>query len=87
MYREPNYASMTVVLVPGNVWKDAMHLSNPSFPIFALLPPACADSDLWFPKMGLKSLTLYVSIILLGFRDVFTGTCEETKTMDYRPAL
>lgn len=64
MYREPNYASMTVVLVPSNFWKDAMNPYNPSFSIFALLPPACADSDLWFPKTGLKSLTLYVSVIL-----------------------
>lgn len=87
MYREPNCASTTVVLVPGNVWKDVMHPSNPSFSIFALLPPACADNDLWFPKMGLKSLTLYVSVILLGIRDVFMGTCEGTKVMKYRPAF
>lgn len=87
MYREPDYASMTVVPVPGTIWKDVMHPSNPSFSIFALLPPACADSDLWFPKMGLKSLTLYVSVIILGFRDVFMGAWERTKAMKYRPAF
>lgn len=75
---------MTVVLVPGSIWKDAIHPSNPSFSILALLPPACADSDLWFPKTGLKSLTLYVSVILLGFRDVFMGTYEGTKAMNYK---
>lgn len=84
MYREPEYVS---VLILGNVWKDVMHPCNPSFSIFALLPPACADSDLCFPKTGLKSLTLYVSVILLGFRDVFMGTCEGTKAIKYRPAF